>query len=46
MTSASSMREAGHSKLVLWTTERDGVGREVRGGFGGFRMWGDIYTRG
>ena len=33
MTSASSMHEAGHSKPVLWDTQRDGVGREVGGGF-------------
>ena len=33
MTRASSMHEAGHSKLVLWNTQRDGVGREVGGGF-------------
>ena len=27
------MHEAGHSKPVLWDTQRDGVGREVGGGF-------------
>ena len=31
MTSASSKREAGYSKLVLWITQRDGVGEEVGG---------------
>ena len=36
MTSASSMHEAGHSKLVPWDTQRDGVGREV----GGASAWG------
>ena len=33
MNSPSSMHEAGHSKLVHWTTQRDGMGREVGGGF-------------
>ena len=33
MTSENSMHEAGHSKLVHWTTQRDGMGREVGGGF-------------
>ena len=33
MASARSMHEAGHSKLVSGTTQRDGVGREVGGGF-------------
>ena len=35
MTSASSMHEAGHSKLVLWTTQRngwEGGGRGVQDG--------------
>ena len=27
------MHEAGHSKLVLWPTQREGVGREMGGGF-------------
>ena len=31
MTRASLMDEAGHSKLVLWTTQRDEVWREVGG---------------
>ena len=34
MTSASSMHEAGHSKPVLWITQRDGVGEEVGGASG------------
>ena len=35
MTSASSMHEAGHSKLVLWDNLEGwgGVGRKVGGGF-------------
>ena len=33
MTSASWMREAGHSELVLWDNPRDGGGRKVRAGF-------------
>ena len=33
MTSASPMHQAGHSKPVLWTTEGDGVGKEVGVGF-------------
>ena len=33
MTSASSNHEAGHSKPCSGTTQKDGVGREVRGGF-------------
>ena len=37
MTSASLMHEARHSKPVLWDNQRDGVGREVGGGF----MMGD-----
>ena len=32
MTSASLMREAGHSKPVHWDTLGDGVGTEVGGG--------------
>ena len=32
MTSASSMQEAGHSKLCSGTAQRAGVGREVGGG--------------
>ena len=27
------MHEAGHSKPVLWDNQRDGIGREVGGGF-------------
>ena len=34
MTSASSVHEAGRSKLVLWDNQRDGLGREVGGEFG------------
>ena len=38
MTSASSMHEAGHSKLVLWDNpERQGGDRGETGGSG----WGD-----
>ena len=33
VTSASSMHEAGHSKLVLWDNPEDGMGREVGAGF-------------
>ena len=36
MTNASSMHEAGHSKPVLWITQRDGVEEEVGGASG----WG------
>ena len=36
MTSATSMHEAGHSKPVLWITQRDGVEEEVEGASG----WG------
>ena len=32
MASASSMHEAGHSKLVFWDNQRDGVGREMEEG--------------
>ena len=41
MTSTSVMHEAGHSKMVLWDNQRDGVGREV---IGGFRMGGNMHT--
>jgi len=36
MSSASSIHEAGHSKLVLWNNPEgwDGLGREVGGGSG------------
>ena len=40
MTSPSSMYEAGHSKLVHWDNQKDGMGREVEGGSG----WGDTCT--
>ena len=40
---ASSMHEAGHSKLCSGTTQTDGVGRELGGEF---RMRGHMYTRG
>ena len=43
MTCASLMQEAGQSKLVLWGNQRDGLGREVEGGF---RMGGHMYTHG
>ena len=33
MTSPSLVHETGHSKLVHWTTQRDGLGREVGGDF-------------
>ena len=33
-TSASSVHEAGHSKLVLWDSQGDGVGRRWEGGSG------------
>ena len=33
MPSASSMREAGHAKPVLWDNPEGRVGREVGGGF-------------
>ena len=32
------MHEAGHSELILWDNQRDGVGRELRGR----SRWGDI----
>ena len=41
MISASSMHEAGHSKLVLWDNLQ-GWGEEE----GNFRMWGHMCTRG
>ena len=45
MTSANSMHEAGHPKLVLWDNPEGwgGEGREVGGGF---RMVGHMYTHG
>ena len=43
MTSASSMREAGHSKPVLWDNPEGWGGREVGGGF---RMGGHMGTCG
>ena len=43
MTIASLMNEAGHSVLVLRTTQRDGVGRDVGEGF---RMVGHMHTHG
>ena len=42
MTSARSMHEAGHSKLVLWDNS-EGLGSEVAGVF---RMGGHMYTCG
>ena len=33
MTSPSLMHEIGHSKPVHWDSQRDGIGREVGGGF-------------
>ena len=45
MTSAGSMQEVGHSKLVLWDNPEGwgGVGREV---VGEFRMVGHMHTHG
>ena len=43
MTRESLMHEAGHSKLVSGTTQGDGLGREVGGGF---RMGGQMCTHG
>ena len=43
MTSASSMHEAGYSKLVFWDNP-EGWGGE--GGERWFSMWGDMYTHG
>ena len=43
MTSASLMREAGHSKPVLWDNP-EGWGEEGMGE--GFRMVGHMYTQG
>ena len=43
MTGASSMHEAGHSKLVLWDNS-EGWGGE--GGGRVFRMGGHMYARG
>ena len=42
MISASSMHEAKHPKLVFWTTQRDGMGRDVGrdSGWG----WGHMNT--
>ena len=37
------MHETGHSKPMHWNNLRDGVGREVGGGF---RMGRHMYTRG
>ena len=34
MTSPSSMHKTGHSNRCTGTTQRDGMGREVRGGLG------------
>ena len=31
VTSASLMHDAGHSEQALWTTQRDGAGRELGG---------------
>ena len=42
MTSASLMHEAGHSKPVLGTTQKDRVGKEMGGRF---RLGGHMYTR-
>ena len=42
MSSSSSMREAGHSKLVLWDTPEESGGE---GGGRGFRTVGYMYTR-
>ena len=44
MTSASLIHEAEHSKLVLWTSQSDGVGRKVGGVGGGFWMGEHMYT--
>ena len=33
MTSASSIHEAGHSKMVLWDNQEGWVGNKVEGGF-------------
>ena len=33
MTSASLIHETGHPKLVHWDDQRDGIGKEVGGGF-------------
>ena len=43
MTSAHSMHEAGHPKLVLWNNP-EGWGGE--GAWRGFRMVGHMYTHG
>ena len=43
MTSANSVHEAGYPKMVLGTTQRDGVGREMGRGF---RMVGHMDTHG
>jgi len=43
MTSANSMHEAGHPKLVLWDNPEEWSGE---GGGGGFRMVGHMYTHG
>ena len=43
MTSANSMHEAGHPKLVLWDNP-EGWGGE--GGDGGLRMLRHVYTHG
>ena len=37
------MHEAGYSKPVLWTTQTDGMGTEVGGGF---KSEGYMYTHG
>ena len=43
MTSTSLMHKAEHSKLMLWDTQRDGVGRVMGAGF---RMVGHMDTHG
>ena len=43
MISASSMHEAGHSKLVHWDNPEGWGGK---GGGEGFRMVGHMYTHG
>jgi len=43
MTNPSLMHEAGHSKLVPWTIQRDGMRREGGGWRGGSRL-GDTCT--
>ena len=39
MTSASSMKEAGTQSKCSGTSQRDGVGREVRGGVTHVQLW-------